>query len=335
MQYLGPTVADVNVIFQSMPAPLRLLPMLWLVLSHPASAAGLGEITIRSRIGEPLQAEVLLADAADERFSSACFSLLQTPAGDLPSITDARIHVESRAGQTFLRIVGRQPLHEPLANLRLRAGCGFELQRDYVVMPTLPLATPQQPSPPAVRTISNLRESPPLVTAQARTKPRTDRNSLPTAPRNSAPAPKMPAPAEPPAAAPIPADPVRTPTEDRLVLDTAPFVDDPRLKSPEHQEMEARMLRMETSLRHLNQALDSIDAAMALNVEKQALRHELQLTQSIQPLPAPPATPPAKGWQRWIQLFLGMMLGGGLTALAVDWLDKRNPGHRRSIRLSV
>lgn len=322
-----------------MPTPLRYLPLLSLAPSLPALAAGLGDINIFSRIGEPLQAEVRLLANADEGLSSACFSLLQAPAGDLPSITDARIHVENRSGQIFLRISGQQPLLEPLANLRLRAGCGFELQRDYVVMPSPPPAIqPPSPNPPVARVISN---APPFVGTAlpaSRTRPKVKAEN-PENRSNSTPKP-LDRPAAQPLPEPAPVAPERLKAEDRLVLATAPAFEDPRFNTPEHQDIESRMLRMETSLRHLNQALDSIDAAMTLNAESQALRHELQLTQSLQAMPAPASTNAASksangGWQRWIQLFLGMLLGGGLTALLIDWLDKRPRRGRRAQRLSA
>lgn len=322
-----------------MPTQFRYLPLLSLALSLPALAADFGDINIFSRIGEPLQAEVRLLSKAEEGLSSACFSVLQSPTGDLPSITDARIHVESRSGQTFLRITGRQPLHEPLANLRLRAGCGFELQRDYVVMPSPPPAIQSPPpSPPIARVISNAPQfvatAPPVPRPRSKVKAENPEN------RSNSTAKSVARPAVEPLPEPAPLAPERLKTEDRLVLAAAPAFEDARFNSPEHQDIESRMLRMETSLRHLNQALDSIDAAMALHAESQALRHELQLTQSLQAMPAPAAASTTTksangGWQRWIQLFLGMLLGGGLTALLIDWLDKRQPRNRRSLRLSA
>lgn len=129
-----------------------------LFFSSPIWALGFGEITLHSRIGEPLSAEVLLHGHASQQISTTCFSLTPLPNAELPVVAAASIRL-IRTGQNFrLLISGRQAMTEPIFLIGLRAACGVDLRRDYILMPAAPLAPdshqPNTPSP-AVNRISS------------------------------------------------------------------------------------------------------------------------------------------------------------------------------------
>lgn len=109
------------------------------LLTVNVHAAGFGEIILHSRIGEVLQAEVpLIGDR--EGLETACFSLAPKGDGDLPVITGARIKLVRQGDTPRLVITGNRPIAEPLFVLALRANCGVELSRDYVLMPQPPIS---------------------------------------------------------------------------------------------------------------------------------------------------------------------------------------------------
>lgn len=105
-----------------------------------ASAAGFGEIILHSRIGESLQAEVPLIGDNREANNSACFSLAAVRDSDLPVVTSAHIKLVRDGAQSKLVISGTRPIADPIFVVALRANCGVELHRDYVLMPSPPLS---------------------------------------------------------------------------------------------------------------------------------------------------------------------------------------------------
>ena len=109
------------------------------LFSSMASAVGFGEINLLSRVGEPLRAEVPVLTRAGEEIETVCFSLAALPGSDLPVVSAARTRLV-RNGQNYrLLITGNQPIVEPVFTIALRASCGADLQRDYILMPAPPL----------------------------------------------------------------------------------------------------------------------------------------------------------------------------------------------------
>lgn len=105
-----------------------------------ASAIGFGQIVLHSRVGEPLRAEVPIIAAAGEPIDTACFSLANIPGADLPVVSNARVRLARNDSDARVIITGNRPLAEPVFIVGLRAHCGIDLQRDYVLMPPPPMA---------------------------------------------------------------------------------------------------------------------------------------------------------------------------------------------------
>ena len=115
-----------------------------LLSTTQAWAIGFGDIVLHSRIGEPLRAEVPINAEADESLEATCFSLAPMNGSDLPVISSAKTKLVREGNRYRLHITGSKPISEPIFLIGLRAGCGIDLQRDFVMMPAEPLvlATP-------------------------------------------------------------------------------------------------------------------------------------------------------------------------------------------------
>ncbi len=110
-----------------------------LLSASQAWSIGFGDIVLHSRIGEPLRAEVPIAADADEHLEATCFSLAPLNGSDLPVISSAKTRLVRDGNRYRLHLTGSKPISEPIFLIGLRAGCGVDLQRDYVLMPSEPL----------------------------------------------------------------------------------------------------------------------------------------------------------------------------------------------------
>lgn len=148
------------------PKMLRTGALVAALFSGNALALGFGDIVLLSRIGEPLRAEVPILAAKGEAVEAACFSLAGIRSSDLPVITSARFRLSRSADNVTLTITGTQPIAEPIFVIGLRAHCGIDLQRDYVLMPSPPLLLAETAAPtattspvaPTTRKTRNFRE---------------------------------------------------------------------------------------------------------------------------------------------------------------------------------
>ena len=110
-----------------------------LLASAPAGAIGFGDIVLHSRVGEPLRAEVPINVEPGETLEGACFSLAPLNGSDLPVVSSAKTRLTREGDRYRLLITGSKPIGEPIFVVGLRASCGTDLQRDFVLMPSEPL----------------------------------------------------------------------------------------------------------------------------------------------------------------------------------------------------
>ena len=96
---------------------------LLLGLCHAGSAAaiGLGEISVRSFLGQPLHATVPLLDAPAAA-TADCFSLEASVGGIAPP-PRAQLSIELSGGQAVLHIRTRQAINDPIAQFVLVSDC--------------------------------------------------------------------------------------------------------------------------------------------------------------------------------------------------------------------
>lgn len=127
-----------------MPSQLtRIVALSALLAPGMANAVGFGEITLQSRIGEALMAEVPILNNSGEAPVAACFSMIALRGSDFPVVTAAKPRLIRRGQGYILQIVGSKPVNEPIFAIGLRAGCGYDIEREYVLMPEAPMALSQ------------------------------------------------------------------------------------------------------------------------------------------------------------------------------------------------
>ena len=291
-------------------------------------------------MGEPLRAEATIYASDNDEIARACFSLAPAHNTELPVISAARTRL-ARTGEAFrLLITGAQPITEPVFIISLRASCGVELKRDYVVMPEAPLTPSASKSNPPIAAVDPATAQKPLTDHE----PLADNSWAPaetTAPRSK---PRRRASSDGSAILrPKKAVHRNTLAElgmksgDRLMLSAEP--DD--LKPNESVntqpgglgEMDGRMLKLETSLRSLNQQVENLSAALAVSAETAALRQKLQEAQAqlaangsdkrIEAKSASPQTPEKSSSDLWIELLLSALAGGSISGATAYFLSRR------------
>ena len=158
--------------------------------SAQAHALALGRITVQSALGEPLRAEIDIADINADEASSlkagvAPVETFKAAGFDYSAMmTDLEISLQRRAdGRSFLRLTSRRPVTEPFVDLILQANWSTgRITRDYTMLfdppnmrsgnsgvavaPTAPILTrPVAPeaAPPArpIAAIPDARPTPP------------------------------------------------------------------------------------------------------------------------------------------------------------------------------
>lgn len=295
------------------------------LLSGSAHAVGLGDIALLSPIGEALRA-VVPVTGADKSWRAECFSLAPAGDSDLPVVAEARIRL-ARIGENFrLVIVASKPISEPVIVVKLRVGCGVDLQRDYVLLPGPPTAlavAAQDISRPSTGELVPRA----LAAADAATAGRTEpprRIAWRHPPRRDA-------------ATAAPQGERRPPTtlaglangRDRIILASA--LDD--LPAPAAgPALDERLLKMETSLHLLNDQVDKLNQALTLGREAQALHDRLRHLQGSSglalaaPAAAAASAEPASHLDAvgWLELLLGVVIGGSVSAGVAHLVSRRH-----------
>lgn len=288
---------------------------LLLSLCHAGAAAalGLGELDVRSRLGQPLHATVRILGASATA-AADCFSLTPGSGGIAPPLR-AQLNIEQAGEQTLLHIRTPQAVQDPIAQFVLVSDCEGRLQRDYVV-----LLDPPEQGVPAVSPVAVAAPAPTAVLPLADTAPRPA-VSQHRAKRASPRAAPSPSPRSPRAAA---AD--DTP---RLVLSGrphtagAPFAlrldtNLPDLTRPRPESLTATELSDENTA--LSRKLAHLEAQL---LALQQRNTELEARRGAAPAVATPPTPgqPAQ-WPLYL-LFTGLIAG---AATLVVWLRRsRHP----------
>ncbi|MDH3616770.1 MAG: LysM peptidoglycan-binding domain-containing protein [Gammaproteobacteria bacterium] len=98
----------------------------------PASALELGDLTIQSRLGQPLRASIAYVLAPNEQLTDSCVTLgARASASGLPGIGRTTISV---GGGTIL-LTGRTPMREPMVAANVVVDCAHtpNLSREYML----------------------------------------------------------------------------------------------------------------------------------------------------------------------------------------------------------
>lgn len=296
-----------------------------------------------------MRAEVPVHGSDNQEIESACFSLTPLPAAELPVVTLARTRL-TRNGQEFrLLITGSQPISEPVFIIGLRASCGVDLQRDYVLMPEAPLTQDES------------RENLPIAAVDKATSQKLAKRREQRAGDTEVPAEKADpsagssrAPGKAPPSAPRPKKTIPRstlaelgmPGGDRILLGAEP---DPLNSSElalaprrELTDMDDRMLKLETSLHSLNQQVDSLSTALEVTAETVALRQKLQAAQAEQSrndsemtikARAPTSqSPEHANLGNWLELLLSALAGACISGGIAHLLSRRRSRQGKDTR---
>lgn len=108
----------------------------FLFASGNAAALGLGDLVVRSRLGQTLRAEIRLLEAPGQgNLGETCFRLGEAAGGEnLPVLTQGRLRLEQGGGHNRLVITSLQTINEPALQINVRVGCGAELVRSYTLL---------------------------------------------------------------------------------------------------------------------------------------------------------------------------------------------------------
>lgn len=122
--------------------PLRAAALVAAVLSLPAFAAGLGELSLRSHLGQPFRAEIDLValDPAEREQLHARLATVEAHQRAnvefAPALQSLRVTLGQRAGgQPFVRIVSHAPINEPFLRFLVELGTqSGRITREYTVL---------------------------------------------------------------------------------------------------------------------------------------------------------------------------------------------------------
>lgn len=282
-----------------------------LVYLCPAAvhAFGLGEVSVRSALGQPLHAVVELIDVPPE-VNADCFRL--TPASvSIPAPVDARLALTRAPGRTALHIRTPNNLHEPFVQFVLSTDCDIRMQREYALLldPPALIAAVDRPEPGAAEPGATAPETGAAARAPA---------SLPARVRADTPATRVKRTPAAVATAPrlvlsgkrrFAAGP-----ESRFALQLDTTLPDPsRIGQPMDVLTPAELSDENTALSH---------KLAYLETQLRALRQrnaELEARQTNRPSREAPATPPTARWPLAL-LLVGLL--AGVVALVI-WLRRR------------
>ncbi len=113
------------------------IPVLPAVLAvgafNPALALELGDINVRSTLGQPLRASLAFALAPNEQLPASCVSVVPVDGnGGVPAVSAARISIAANS----IEIAGTTAVREPVISARIRIRCPYApaITRDYVML---------------------------------------------------------------------------------------------------------------------------------------------------------------------------------------------------------
>jgi len=289
------------------------------------SALGLGELNVRSFLGQPLHATVNIL-GANATTAEDCFSLAPSEGG-IAAPLRAQLSLEQAGNQTLLHIRTPYSVNDPIAQFALTSDCEGRLRRDYVVLldppaqitpassqiapaATVPLAdpapaiadtTPRTPQPvrrvnraPALALASNL----PTSASRRPAAPRAQTTAADSAPRLVLSGKRQIARA--------------TSTPVALQLDT----NLPDFARPPSGNLTTTELSDENTA--LSRKLAYLEAQLTALQQRNA---ELELHRTAAPAVAtPPVTGQPAQWPLYL-LFMGLLIGAGIL---VVWLRRRN-----------
>ena len=137
------------------------------LIAPPASALELGELTVQSRLGQPLRASIAYALAPNEQLSDYCVTMRPgASVSGLPGFGTATVSVANGV----IMLTGKTPVREPMVSAHVIVNCPYSanLSREYLLFID-PLTSAYDQ--PVVRQQANSDVAPVTVAAAAAERP--------------------------------------------------------------------------------------------------------------------------------------------------------------------
>ena len=134
-------------------AVITALAILALGAQNNAYALGLGNINVKSHLGQPLRASIKIQGARELK-GEACFSVMNDTNAE-NSIISADFKLSKIVGDTAtLNVTTHQIINEPITNLTVMAECDVNIRRDYLLLLDPPVAEDQSQNAETENTIA-------------------------------------------------------------------------------------------------------------------------------------------------------------------------------------
>lgn len=293
-----------------------------------SGAAGLGEIRVRSALGERFDATVSVAAAEGENLSDECFKIvIPHDEGDMRVLRHARIAFRKNERGGEVHVTGSEVEQEPLLKVALSLRCPEEnirgITREYSVLLDLRESRIAAPPEPKLAVVPSEKAPTPRVATTV--VPEKNRNSVRASAPQTAQLPQKSARADKPAkqpkvnqsARPLSQTPGKEPGEFRLQLSSAQLdmgrvdlnlSEEEKLKLRERllliesDDQTAQLLQLKDRINRLEKqlaAMQSLQASTAIAVPAPKLRIASQM-----------AAVKEEGWSGWWWGGLALLLLG-------------------------
>ena len=281
----------------------------WL-FSISASAAGLGEITLHSAIGQPLRATIKVSLGDNEEIERGCFVVAPPGDPELSALSPGQVALKYDSERLLLTLSSTTPINDPIVVLSINMGCGQSLRRDYTLMP----------DPPPSRSGNDSFSAPIAQTGETVAKPAKARRKKQGSGNGNGP--------QGATKSPIAALDVRGQDRIRLGPEPSELAPGELAIAPRSElgEIEDRLLKLETTLTSLNREVDALGAALSITAEQTTLSNKLRAAQANQAGFAPPSDNDGtrgKNLANWLELLFSALVGGAITSGIALWLSRR------------
>ncbi len=133
-------------------------------------AVGLGNLDVRSYLGEPLNLRIGVITQQNEEIDTGCFAVINAPGSEANvSRRDVRLTLVETRVSRYLEVRGTNAFNEPIGRLSIRAGCQADsgVVRDYPLLldPAPLLAPPLANADAAVNSTARVTAQSPTVNA--------------------------------------------------------------------------------------------------------------------------------------------------------------------------
>ncbi len=281
---------------------LALLSSLIALAPAPVMALSFGELTLHSRMGEKLVAEIPLLPTEGDTLQRKCFSLIASTNTELPAPQNVRLTLIQSEQGFRLRLQGKQPIDEPALAARLSYGCNERVEKDLILVPEPPITPPHTSATPP----------PSLIDERPPHKPRRQPDLLPSR-------------EQPNASVEVShsrSAKAKRPKADQLLLSATEESDSLRYPSLKIdwavlEESESRLTRLEQQLGRLRQEITSIDREIEQARQQQAIN-----TAKLSPM-QPPKPTEKRSQRNWLEFLAALLLCAAVSAWVAHWYESR------------